>query len=532
MKGPDPARKRWNRADTLRLRVSSPWLSFLKRFAIALVVVTAVASIGVVTSEGAAKRKFDESKKVHVPGLTKVIPGKPANFLLIGSDSRAGEGPTAEAQTPGQRSDVVMVLHVDPASKTGMLVSFPRDLIVQIPGHGRDLLAAAYGFGGAGGGPALVKDTLEANFPPLKLNHYIEVNFEGFKSIVDAIGKIHLYFPTPVHDPFSGLNIDTAGCKSIDGTTALAYARSRHYYIPKNPQNPVPWQWNYSPDIPENAFHGGTGWFQSGRADLDRIPRQQYFLRTISQAAIDKTAANPTKLFGLFDAVSKNFSRDDSLTFDEMKALIRTFNGLNPRKVEMLTLPVTGAPPPNQAHVVATDSAQAVLSQLMYFGNQTQPNPPLLPPSKVNVRVVNGTTTVGAGQRVADELTAAGYHVLGPAEDADRADYGHTQIRYAPDEFQPGLTLAVALKTFNLLPASTRQSTLNADVLLIVGADYEQLKKIPSAPLPGSTVATSTTTTQPAATTTTTTTIPQVQADPRFVPSDKGGAPLVGCPSK
>ena len=72
MKGPDRDRKRRNRADTIRPRVSSPWLSFLKRFLIALVVVTALASIGVVTSEGAAKHKFADSKQVHVPGLTPV----------------------------------------------------------------------------------------------------------------------------------------------------------------------------------------------------------------------------------------------------------------------------------------------------------------------------------------------------------------------------------------------------------------------------------------------------------------------------
>jgi LCP family protein required for cell wall assembly len=502
-------------------------VSFLKRFVIACVVVTAVATIGVVTSEGAAKQKFEESRKVHVPGLTPVEPGKPANFLLIGSDSRAGEGAAAEAQTPGQRSDVVMVLHVNPNARTGMLVSFPRDLIVQIPGHGRDLLNAAFGLGGPGGGPTMVKDTLEQNFPPLKINHYIEVNFEGFKAIVDAIGKIHLYFPTPAHDPFSGLNIDTAGCQSVDGTAALAYARSRHYYIPKNAQNPAPWVWNYSPDLPESAFHGGTGWFQSGLADLDRIPRQQYFLRSISQAAIDKTAANPTKLFGLFDAVSKNFSHDDSLTFNEMKALIRTFNGLNPRKVEMLTLPVTS---PDGVHVVATDSAQGVLSQLMNFNGQSPPSPPLLPPARVNVRVVNGTSTPGAAQRVADELAAAGYHVTGPAADADRADYDHTQLRYAPDKFQSGLTLAADLKTMNLLPAPTRDATLNADVLLIVGADYDSLKRIPGAPRPGSTEATTTTTQPVLPSTTTSTTTPQRLPDPRFVPTDKGGAPLVGCP--
>src|SRR5205085_11792083 len=172
--------------------VSSSLLSFFRRVAMACVVVSLVATRGVFAVEAFARMSLEDSRKVHVPNVVRAQPGQPANYLLIGSDTRqlgdASFGSAAD--TPGQRSDVMMVLHVDPATRTGRLVSFPRDLVVQIPGHGRDLLNAAYGLGG-GNGAALVIQTLEDNFPPLKINHYIEVNFKGFENIVNAIGRIH-----------------------------------------------------------------------------------------------------------------------------------------------------------------------------------------------------------------------------------------------------------------------------------------------------------------------------------------------------
>src|SRR5262249_46577805 len=154
-------------------------------------------------------------------------------------------------------------------------------------------------------------------------------NFKGFQDIVNAIGHVKLYFPTPAHDEYTGLYINQSGCVSVDGAGALAYARSRHYNVPADPQNPAPW-----PPGQKSA----RGWIEDGRADLDRIPRQQYFLRSISQAAIDKTASNPTKLWALFNAVKNNFTHDDTLKFSEFKSLIRTFNGLNPARVDMQTL--------------------------------------------------------------------------------------------------------------------------------------------------------------------------------------------------
>ncbi len=506
-----------------------PLRSFLFRFAIACVIVAVIFTAGVVAGDAYQTHKFNQTKSVALPSLVKADPGHAANYLLIGSDTRQAGDAVFGGDVGGQRSDVMMVLHVDPATQTGMLVSFPRDLVVQIPGHGRNQLNAAFDFGG----PDLVVQTLQDDFPPLKINHYIQVDFVGFEKIVNAIGKINLYFPTPVHDPYSGLNVDSPGqkfpaCVAVDGATALAYARSRHYYVPKNPANPVPWQWNYSDKLSENAYRGGQGWFATG-SDLDRIPRQQYFLRTISQAAIDKTSSDPLKLNSLLNAVISSFTRDSTLKQSELQALIRTYDHINPARITMETLPVIPDPSdPNR--LIASDAAPFVVSQLQEFTNNP-PIPPLEQPSKVKVRIVNGAGIPGIAQRVAQQFTAAGFDVIGPPADADRSDYARTQLRYAPDEYQAGYTVLRAAATLNLVAAISRQNTLGADVLVIVGKDWDTLHH----EFPGTTTAGSSGVSQSSTTTTTvapsTTTTVQQTVDTRMVPVDpKSGGPLVGCP--
>ncbi len=503
---------------------TSSLLPFLRRVAIACLVVALLTGAGVWAGQSYERHAFDSSKKIHLdPGiLTAVAPGHPANYLLIGSDSRS-------AVDTGSRSDVMMVLHVEPRTRTGYLVSFPRDLVVSIPGHGTQLLNAAYSLGGAHG-PDLVIRTLEANFKPLTIQHYIEVDFKGFQDIVNAIGKVKLWFPTPVHDPFSGLNVDTPGCVALDGTGALAYARSRHYYVPRNLKHPAPWVWDYPHQ------RGGQGWFATG-SDIDRIPRQQYFLRTISQAAIDKTASNPTKLFALLDAVKNNFTHDDTLKLGELQALIRTFNGLNPARVEMTTLPNAPATGQWAQHVITKyPDANPVISRLANFHLPTK-LPATLPPRKVTVRVVNGSGVKGLAATVLSEFVAAGFRSAGPPADADRSDYPLTQLRYAPGKSAEGLTVAIAAGTTHFGEALSSDATLGGEVLVVVGRDWDKLTHH-FGELGTSTTTRTRATNVPSLTSHTsstaraTTTTPKVTVDTRFFPVDpKTGGPLVGCPS-
>jgi LCP family protein required for cell wall assembly len=155
---------------------------------------------------------------------------RPANqpgttYLLVGSDSR--QGLTAQqrkrlgtGQAQGRRTDTIMLLHT--GSGPNVLVSIPRDSIVDIPGHGRTKINAAYAYGG----PRLLVKTLEEE-TGIRIDDFVEIGFGGFVGVVDAVGGITICPKTAMKDPLANLDI-RKGCQQVNGVTALGYARSRH----------------------------------------------------------------------------------------------------------------------------------------------------------------------------------------------------------------------------------------------------------------------------------------------------------------
>ena len=219
------------------MRSGAALIVLLRRFLVACVVVSLVAATAVATADRFAIGAFGKRTTVRLRAgvLAPQIAAQPANFLLFGHDEFGN-------------SDTMMVAHVDPAVPTPLVVSFPRDLIVNIPGHGTGQLNSAYPLGGA----ALLIQTMQADFH-FPIQHFLKVDFATFPKVIDAIGNVKIWFPTAVHDPYIGLNVDQPGCVSLDGPMALAYVRSRHYYVPDKTANPAPWSWNYS------AQQGGQG---------------------------------------------------------------------------------------------------------------------------------------------------------------------------------------------------------------------------------------------------------------------------------
>ncbi|MEN9935025.1 MAG: hypothetical protein RLZZ387_1604 [Chloroflexota bacterium] len=158
----------------------------------------------------------------------------PVNILLLGTDARAGELPS--------RTDAIILVHLNPHTNRVSLLSFPRDLWVEIPGHGYGRINAAYALGerkyGAGYGAALVKETV-SGLAGVPVHHFILINFEGFKTVIDRIGGIEVDVPRSIDDPkypmdeFPGdvrtmeVHFD-AGVQRLDGERALIYARTRH----------------------------------------------------------------------------------------------------------------------------------------------------------------------------------------------------------------------------------------------------------------------------------------------------------------
>jgi LCP family protein required for cell wall assembly len=158
----------------------------------------------------------DGSRPDDQPGTT---------YLMVGSDSRAGLSPEERkalgtGNASGQRTDTIMLLHT--GSGPNLLMSIPRDSLVDIPGHGTTKINAAYAYGGA----KLLVKTIEDN-TGIRIDNYVEIGFAGVVDVVDAVGGVTICPTQDMQDKLANLDIKK-GCQTADGPTALGYARSRH----------------------------------------------------------------------------------------------------------------------------------------------------------------------------------------------------------------------------------------------------------------------------------------------------------------
>lgn len=232
------------------------------------------------------------------------------NFLVTGSDTNAcvdPNSPWAGAADPnrpgGDRPDTIMVMRVDPSTSQAAVLSFPRDLWVDIPGRGgKGRINSAF----KPNEPQLLADTIFLNFG-VPIDEYIQVDFCAFKRIVDAVGGVAVPFDTPIRDDNVSLLIEQPGCHTFGGDEALAYVRSRKMkYLAED----------------------GT-WKQEGLSDLARISRQQDFLRRTVQAALDKGVLNPSVARGLIDTVLNDVTVSDGLSINRMLEFVGVLRNLD-----------------------------------------------------------------------------------------------------------------------------------------------------------------------------------------------------------
>ena len=175
----------------------------------------------IVLGWGAGLVLWADSRIEHVDALSGRADTPGTTYLIAGSDRRDGEA-VADDGTQGVRADTMMLLHKAP-NGSSYLVSLPRDTLVEIPGHGRYKLNAAFAFGGA---PLLV-ETVE-DFTGLTVDHYVEIGFDGVQNVVDAVGHVNLCIDRDVDDERSGLRM-TEGCHDVGGEQALAFVRARYF---------------------------------------------------------------------------------------------------------------------------------------------------------------------------------------------------------------------------------------------------------------------------------------------------------------
>ena len=421
-------------------------------------VITAALWVAVLHAENA------KISQIHTVDIDPALLRAGGNYLIIGSDTRAFVDNPADAQhfgskqtQTGQRSDTIMVAHIDPGKRTGVLVSFPRDLWVAIPGHGMSKINAAFAYGGA----QLTIRTIEQDFG-VPISHYLEVDFAGFRDIVNAIGSVPIYFPTPARDIKSGLAVATPGCHNLTGGDALAYVRSRYYqYLSHG-------RWQYDPT-----------------SDLGRIRRQQYFIRSLSRAAIKTVFSHPLRVNNVLDKTVGSLLRDKLLGARDLSKLVLAFRDTDPTAFPMFTLPATPSTVDRQS-VLLLDSgkAAATLNRLRGTPPANKTPVPKISASTVRLTVENGSGITGAAKTALSRLRTDGFNVGAPASDADRSDYAVTEVRYAPGaETKARFVLA-------FLGGAGKEVALDAapsgvDVVVVLGQDFRQVT-IPAA---GTTVA-------------------------------------------
>jgi LCP family protein required for cell wall assembly len=369
--------------------------------------------------------KLSKLKRVSV---SEVLTGSsggasgPQNYLLVGTDSDSGLGSNDPAvqgrgQVTGARSDTMMLLHVDPSSSKAMLLSVPRDLWVTISGtRTKSKINAAIEIGG----PKLAISTVE-NALNVPINHYVEINFAGFKDLVAAVGGIPIYFNVPVRDAefcvrgeagcvggiirHSILDVETPGCRTLNPDEALAYARSRYFQYQVNGR-----------------------WKADENGDLGRISRQQDFMRTALKRALSKAIHNPLSLNSLIDSGLKAVTVDDKLSPGDVFALARKFRSFNPDTLQTIELPVVGRG--DGANVLVNQTAAAPI--LAPFRGQTSAvdGGSSLEPKSVKVQVLNGSGKAGQASTISRAFASAGFTTVTPGDAIGRGGAA-TVVRYA-----------------------------------------------------------------------------------------------------
>ncbi|MEV4290229.1 LCP family protein [Nonomuraea bangladeshensis] len=426
------------------------WLRWVLAISVTVVLLVAGVAVGVLAKlNGNIKHEDLTSDDLGTTRPPKVA-GTAMNVLVVGSDQRDGKNAKYGHSIAGERTDTIMLMHVSSKRDNAMVVSFPRDSLVQLPacratgafpGQRAHLGMINESFNS--GGIGCTWKTIE-HLTHIRIDHFVKVDFTGFKGIVNALGGVEVCLPQRVDDKKALLHLP-AGRQKLNGEQALGYVRARY------------------------SFGDGS--------DIGRIQRQQMFIASmVKQVMSGETLTDPAKLFGLLDAATKAVTTDRDLTTGVMKDLATSLQGLNAGKIRFITTPWHYSltqpgrvewtqPQANRLfQIVAKDqSVEGVKGGQAKVGR-----------SKIQVELRNGTWRGGLGTQVAAFLEQRGYHVT-KIGDTARKPYAKTTVLYGPN----GETRVPTL-TGDLLGASLRElpKARTNQLVLVIGDDWKGLKEL------------------------------------------------------
>jgi LCP family protein required for cell wall assembly len=471
----------------------------------ALIVVAVLVLVLVASGAGYAWYLNHKITRIAVKGLAKA-PVKGAdlgteNILLVGSTSRCALTVQATAYglcsqgVDGVNSDVVMILHLNPNIPSVSILSIPRDLFIP-----NARVEGAYKIDAAlEEGPSQLVAAIEEDFG-IPIQHYVELNFDSFGNVVNALGGIHMYFPEPVFDAYSDLDVTTTGCRYLDGWEALQVVRARHL--------------QYQP--PGDTDSDPNNWPQEAQSDLARIQRDHEFLRVLATAVSKRGLGNPITDEQLVAGVVGQLTVDSGFNLSDMVNLVLSYHGVNIQNAPQLTLPVqvdqfgdyyyNGSDYGDIEFPVQPEDRQVVAQFLgVSPTTDTMSGSPLPAPSSVTVSVLDGTDVYDQADITALGLGQLGFHVVATGDAQPVGQQAETVVTY--DQLTPAdeaAAQAVADSMSGAVILAYGPTSDGAQVTVTTGTDYSV--NPPTTPAITTTTAGvgSSTTTTPSTTTTTT----------------------------
>ncbi|MEA2501747.1 MAG: hypothetical protein QOD01_1858 [Actinomycetota bacterium] len=384
------------------------------------------------------------------PACAPQEPQAAMNVLVLGSDSRAvldpqdlqHYDPNATDRNSGQRADSIVLLHVDPTAAKAVALALPRDLRVPAPGGGFQKINGFYNQGIT----AIVKAVHD--FTGLPVNHYVEVNFNSFRTITNALGGVNVRFTRKVVDPDSGLN-QTAGCNLLTGDQALAFVRVRHI-----------------------------------DSDYGRIARQQLFVKLMMQKVLSAgTLLNPQKVVSLINLGAGNVGHDSGLGLSTMSSMALRFRHFSSNDLDFRVVPSLPQP---DGYVVANTAQSTALFTALRTGRQLpdygKQGVSAVDASNVAATILNGTKLAGVAAQARTSLEAKGYTVV-KTGNADRSDYAATVVYYTAGNQQKAQFLATQLfGGAQVQPVPAALNVTTGDAVVVLGKDYSPNVAAPKAP--------------------------------------------------
>jgi LCP family protein required for cell wall assembly len=438
-------------------------------------------------------------------GFTAGQEASTENILMVGSTSRCAltvQNPAyglCSQGVNGVNSDVIMILHVDPARHRLALLSIPRDLFIpNARSDGANKVDA-----GLFEGISQVVAAIEDDFG-IPIQHAVSLNFDQFANVVDALGGINMAFPMSVFDDESGLNVQATACAHLNGTQALAVVRARHL------------QYRTADTTSNDAFY----WPQETLSDLARIRRDHEFLRVLATAVAKRGLSNPITDIDLINSVKADFTFDQSWSVNDMANLVLDFHSVSIDAVPQLTMPVAVVTDPEgsggallyqggsygDVEFPAQAQDEAAVDQALGItaATDSMTGEPLPAASAVTVSVLNGSGTTDQAADTSTALSTLGFHMVGVGDTSPTGDVSETVVYYgskSPTDVAAAEKVVRSLSGAAVMAYDPGQVVDGAQVTVITGSQFAVNAPAPVVSSTATTVAGQTTV--PAATTTT-----------------------------